>query len=102
MRVSPLLSTGLPLVKPIKFTETMRLLYLDNHGIPCLSEFSGDKVPLYAILSHTWRLDGGEVTFKNISEGTATSKAGYTKISLCGGKAASHGLKYFWVDTCCT
>src|SRR5436305_20329 len=79
----------------------MRFLYLGNHGIPCLTEFSGDKIPPYAILSHTWRLDGDEVTFKVISEGTATSKAGYTKISFCGEKAASHGLQYFWVDTCC-
>jgi hypothetical protein len=79
----------------------MHLLYLGIHGIPYLTEFPGGKVPPYAILSHTWSLDGGEVTFKDISEGTATNKAGYTKISFCGEKAASHGLQYFWVDTCC-
>ena len=69
--------------------------------MPCLTEFSGDNIPPYAILSHTWRLDGDEVTFKDISEGSAKSKAGYTKISFCGDKAASDGLQYFWVDTCC-
>jgi hypothetical protein len=80
----------------------MRLLYLDNHGTPYLKEFLGDKIPHpYAILSHTWRRDGGEVIYKDILERTAKSKAGYEKIRFCGDKAASHGLEYFWLDTCC-
>jgi len=79
----------------------MRLLYLDNHGTPCLTECFDKVSHPYAILSHTWRLDGGEVTFKDIQEGTAESKAGRDKIRFCGEKAASHGLKYFWVDSCC-
>jgi hypothetical protein len=79
----------------------MRLLYLDNHRMPCLEKFSDDKIPPYAILSHTWGPDSSEVTYEDISKGTAKSKAGYNKILFCGGKAASYGLKYFWVDTCC-
>jgi len=80
----------------------MRLLYLDNHGTPRLTEPLVGKIPHpYAILSHTWRLDGGEITFKDILDGTAKSKAGYDKIRFCGEKAASHDLQYFWVDTCC-
>jgi len=67
-----------------------------------LTQSLGEKIShLYTILSHTWRLDDGEVTFKDVKEGTAKSKAGYDKIRFCGEKAASHGLKYFWVDTCC-
>src|SRR6266536_4166626 len=79
----------------------MRLLKLKDDGEFNLIEFIGDKIPRYAILSHTWGADGEEVTFKDISECTARSKAGYTKISFCGEKAASDGLEYFWVDTCC-
>jgi Heterokaryon incompatibility protein (HET) len=79
----------------------MRLLYFNDHETPCLTE-PFDKPPYpYAILSHTWRLDGGEVKFQHVQEGTAKSKAGYDKIRFCGQKAASHGLKYFWVDSCC-
>jgi hypothetical protein len=78
----------------------MRLLNLDANGALCLTEFL-DNVPPYAILSHTWRPDGGEVVFKDIANGTARNKAGYNKIAFCGETAASHGLKYFWVDTCC-
>jgi len=67
-----------------------------------LTEFQGDEIPHpYAILSHTWRLDGDEVTFRDILEGTAESKAGYDKIRFCGDQAAYDNLQYFWVDTCC-
>ena len=80
----------------------MRLLHLGNHGNICLAEFIGNEIPLYAILSHTWRQDGAEVTLKELLDGTGKSKAGYTKISFCGEQARRDGLQYFWVDTCCT
>jgi hypothetical protein len=79
----------------------MRLLELGNHGALSLTEFFDDKIPRYAILSHSWRMDGKEVTFRDLSEGTGKSKAGNTKIRFCGEQAASDGLQYFWVDTCC-
>lgn len=79
----------------------MRLLKLSNDGALSLTEFFDDNIPPYAILSHTWRTDGEEVTFKDLSEGAAKSKAGYTKIRFCGEQATSDDLYYFWVDTCC-
>ena len=79
----------------------MRLLQLSKHGTLGLTEFFDDKIPRYAILSHTWRTDGQEIIFKDLLEGTGKSKAGYTKIRFCGEQAASDGLQYFWVDTCC-
>ena len=78
----------------------MRLLQLSDDGELSLTEFFDDKIPRYAILSHTWRTDGNEVTFKDLMEGTGKSKAGYEKIRFCGEQAASDGLQYFWVDTC--
>jgi hypothetical protein len=56
-------------------------------------------IPSYAILSHTWGDD--EVTFRDLTEGTGTTKAGYRKINFCAKQAALDGLQYFWVDTCC-
>ena len=79
----------------------MRLLKFEGDGEFSLIEFIGDKIPPYAILSHTWGADGEEVTFKDLMEGTGKSKAGYQKIRFCGEQAATDGLEYFWVDTCC-
>ena len=79
----------------------MRLLKLEDHNEFSLIEFIGDKIPRYAILSHTWGADGEEVTFKDLMKGTGKSKAGYQKICFCGKHAARDGLQYFWVDTCC-
>ncbi|OCK97642.1 HET-domain-containing protein, partial [Cenococcum geophilum 1.58] len=79
----------------------MRLLEVKNHDEFSLTEFVGDNVPGYAILSHTWGDDSEEVTFKDLAEGGGKSKAGYSKIRFCGEQAASDGLQYFWVDTCC-
>ena len=79
----------------------MRLLELKAHVEFSLTEFIGDNTPPYAILSHTWGADGEEVIFKDLMEGTGKNKAGYQKIRFCGEQAATDGLRYFWVDSCC-
>ena len=83
----------------------MRLLEIKAHGKFSLTEFAGDNIPQYAILSHTWGADSEEVTFKDLDldlvDLTSKSKVGYDKIRFCGEQAASDGLQYFWVDTCC-
>lgn len=80
----------------------MRLLYLDDHERPHLEDFLGYDIPhRYAILSHTWMHDGSEVTYYDVSTGSAECKAGYKKIRFCGDQAARDGIKYFWVDSCC-
>ena len=79
----------------------MRLLAYNNDGEFSLTEFFGDDIPEYAILSHTWGAD--EVTFKELidGEGKGKSKASYGKIQFCAERAKHDRLKYFWVDTCC-
>ncbi|OCK82280.1 HET-domain-containing protein, partial [Lepidopterella palustris CBS 459.81] len=79
----------------------MRLLRLNDDSEFSLVEFVGKNIPGYAILSHTWGADHEEVTFKDLVDGTGKSKAGYKKIRFCGTQAASDGLQFFWVDTCC-
>jgi hypothetical protein len=79
----------------------MRLLKHEDDGEFSPIEFFGDKIPRYAILSHTWAADNKEVTFKDLVEGTGKGKDGYTKILFCGKQAAKDGLQYFWIDTCC-
>lgn len=80
----------------------MRLLELiDNGEFSLTNDLVGHDIPQYAILSHTWGQDSEEVTFKDLMEGAGKSKAGYYKVRFCGEQAASDGLRYFWVDTCC-
>jgi hypothetical protein len=79
----------------------MRFLKLKHDGEFKLIEFFGNNIPPYAILSHTWGSDSEEVTFKDLTEGSGKSKAGYRKIRFCGRKATVDGLQYFWIDTCC-
>jgi hypothetical protein len=77
----------------------MRLLSLDNHGNLGWAEFAQDRLPPYAILSHTWGPE--EVTFADLTSGCAQRKAGYRKIEFCCEQAALDKLQYFWVDSCC-
>jgi hypothetical protein len=79
----------------------MRLLQFNSHDSFSLTEFGGRQIPSYAILSHTWGADGEEVTFEDLNDATGKSKAGYEKLRFCAERAASDGLQYFWVDTCC-
>ncbi|KAK4448347.1 hypothetical protein QBC34DRAFT_112805 [Podospora aff. communis PSN243] len=78
----------------------MRLLERDDTGgVQLIEDFPHNKIPPYAILSHTW--DGGEVLFRDLMDGTGKNKAGYAKIRFCGEQAWRDGLRFFWVDTCC-
>ena len=80
----------------------MRLLKCDNPGEFSLTNIvSNDAIPGYAILSHTWGADAEEVSFKDMINGTGTSKPGYDKIRFCGEQAGRDNLQYFWIDTCC-
>jgi len=81
----------------------MRLLENKGSGKFSLTkDFLGDdEVPSYAILSHTWK-EGQEVTFDDLVNGTGKSKSGFDKIRFCADQAERDGLRYFWVDTCCT
>src|SRR5689334_16128894 len=80
----------------------MRLLHHTNDGqLEFTSDFiSDDKIPPYAILSHTWQ-EGHEVTFDDMVNSRGENKAGYSKIRFCARQAARDHLRYFWVDTCC-
>jgi hypothetical protein len=79
----------------------MRLLERKVDGDFSLTEFIGDSIPRYAILSHTWGADDEEVTYKDLIKATYRMKPGYEKIRFCVNQAVKDDLFYFWVDTCC-
>ncbi|KAF3073002.1 hypothetical protein CFAM422_004984 [Trichoderma lentiforme] len=78
----------------------MRLLSFNGNRLVCTKDLI-DEPPPYAILSHTWGGDDDEVTFSDITAGKGSDKPGYRKIQFCARQAASDGLSYFWIDTCC-
>lgn len=79
----------------------MNLLSFDADSQPCLTYFPGLEAPPYAVLSHTWAAPNQEVSFKDISEKSGRDKVGCEKIDFCWRQAQRHGLKYFWIDSCC-
>jgi hypothetical protein len=79
----------------------MRLLQVDENGEFSLTEDLVDKIPHYAILSHTWGEDHEEVNFKDLTVGPRRTKPGYKKLRFCAKQAAHDRLQYFWIDTCC-
>ncbi|KAH8679640.1 heterokaryon incompatibility protein-domain-containing protein, partial [Tricladium varicosporioides] len=76
----------------------MRLINTANLSI---EEFTGERIPLYAILSHTWGAE--EISFQDMQSLMAVKqlKLGYSKIRHCCEIAAKDGFKYLWADTCC-
>ncbi|KAF2442324.1 HET-domain-containing protein, partial [Karstenula rhodostoma CBS 690.94] len=62
-------------------------------------EFIGTQIPEYAILSHTW--EDEEVTYKDVMENVHKGKMGFAKIEMTCRIAASEGIDWAWVDTCC-
>jgi hypothetical protein len=86
----------------------MRLI---NTKTGLIEDFIGDDIPDYAILSHTWEKD--EISLQefqrlmdpdfadNPKTAVGKAKAGFVKIKGCVELAASEGIPYVWIDTCC-
>jgi hypothetical protein len=78
----------------------LRLMNIKTHQLDTFDNW--DKVPPYAILSHTW--EEGEVIFHDISGDSADvgkKKQGWNKILGACKEAEKFGIFYLWVDTCC-
>jgi hypothetical protein len=77
----------------------MRLLRIDGEDRFSLVEFTGQDIPPYAILSHTWGADNEEVTYQDMVNGVGKNKIGYQKIRFCAVRASRDDLEYIWVMT---
>jgi hypothetical protein len=75
--------------------ETMRLLQYNDDGKFTFTKYLATNVPKYAILSHTWGLDGDEVTYKDLVDGVWEGKAGYRKLTLCAKQAKCDDVKIY-------
>jgi hypothetical protein len=62
----------------------MRLLEYNNDvEFSLTKDFFGDKIPEYAILSHTWGEDIEEVIYRDLIDGTSKNRDRYEKIRFC-------------------
>lgn len=84
----------------------MRFLCLEEvQGIRSyvFKSFPNDKLPCYAILSHTWGEEGTEITYQDVVSDDAPAHDpynGYHKLEFCKSRVEEDGLKYFWVGKC--
>jgi hypothetical protein len=74
----------------------MRLL---NTSTLSMTEFFGQNIPPYAILSHRW--ENEELTFQDFQDSSGLKEAGYAKVRKCCEQAAREGWEWAWVDSCC-
>ncbi|GMF71423.1 unnamed protein product [Aspergillus oryzae var. brunneus] len=64
-----------------------------------LVEFTPDRIPPYAILSHTWGEE--EVLFTNMQNRTGQKRSAWSKVQGACAQARADGFDYIWIDTCC-
>jgi hypothetical protein len=74
----------------------MRLINASTLGN---AEFVGDKIPPYAIVSHTWGDE--EISFEDLSKpiDDQKHKEGYVKMQYSCGQAVKDGIEWVWLDT---
>ena len=71
----------------------MRLIHTTTREI---CQFPANRIPPYAILSHTW--DDTEPSFQDVSKSGIVEGS---KIDKCCVQAALDGWQYVWIDNCC-
>ena len=62
-----------------------------------------EKIPRYAVLSHRWDNEEGEVTYHDFSKGLrfCETKKGWTKVRNFCDLASKNDYEYAWLNTCC-
>jgi hypothetical protein len=76
-------------------------MWLVNTKTLELVSFEPNKIPPYAILSHTW--GDAELSFQDMSRKREDigHKSGYEKLVGVCRQASNDGHAWVWVDTCC-
>ncbi|KAF2790509.1 HET-domain-containing protein [Melanomma pulvis-pyrius CBS 109.77] len=75
----------------------MRLINATTYKV--LEFLSDDRIPPFAILSHTWGEE--ECSLQQMEDPDVSTRKGYAKIQLCCEQALKDGFQWAWVDTCC-
>ena len=64
-----------------------------------LKNFFDERVPAYAILSHTW--GGEELSYQQFNDDRSQKHPGWKKVWDSCRLAQMHGIDWVWIDTCC-
>ncbi|KAJ5567853.1 heterokaryon incompatibility protein-domain-containing protein [Penicillium hetheringtonii] len=64
-----------------------------------LEEFTPDRIPDYAILSHTWERE--EILLEDLRNGSVYKKVAWEKVKRICQQTLEDGLEFVWIDTCC-
>lgn len=80
----------------------MRLINCSTLQLESDGDWAGPTPPPYAILSHTWAVDGSEVTLQEYEAGRDHApRKDWTKIDRTVALARRQGLSHVWIDSCC-
>lgn len=79
----------------------MRLLEVGQDDSFSLTDAASTHAARYAILSHTWKGGGQEVTFRDLLDGRGQDKTSYRKLDFCRRQSKLDGISHFWVDSVC-
>lgn len=77
--------------------DTFEIFNAYRHSTP------DGNIPPYAILSHTWRKDGDEITYQDIQPQNLQStkqREAFAKVQSTSSVTKRQGLEWFWIDTC--
>jgi hypothetical protein len=74
-------------------------MHLLNTTTLKVHDFTGKKIPLYAILSHRW--EARENSFQDARDRQNLFSTGWIKIQRFCAFARERGWEYAWADTCC-
>ena len=74
-------------------------MHLLNASNCQLKYFTSNKIPSYAILSHTW--EDSEVSFADMEKSGVQGRPEYEKIRRSCQQAHAQDKQYIWIDTCC-
>jgi hypothetical protein len=79
----------------------LRLIHTEKLKLQTFKPTPSNPAPSYAILSHRWGDEKDEVNFQQFTDSKYHDRPGYSKIKDFCAKAAKHGYRWAWVDTCC-
>ena len=81
-----------------------RLLNVDTFKLSTPPTARQNSTLKYAVLSHTWREEGNEVSLQDLLTQKLQdlqTKDAFAKLQFTNDQAKRDGLDFFWVDTCC-
>lgn len=95
---------GLQLFTHVPEPSRLRLLSTKDLTFAKRPRRRGQNKSLYAILSHTWRENGDEITYDDLLQkdrNAVVARSAWDKVNYTSKQARQDDLEFFWIDSCC-